>query len=106
MTREALIGKWLKKGSRRNITWILHPDGSVSQEVNGALREGDDTAEWKIIDDRHWQIRVTIPPRPDKPGLEEGAVEVVDYEVLRFTRDEMELRSFDEEPEIYVRVGA
>jgi hypothetical protein len=106
MTREALVGRWLVKGSRRNLTWILHPDGSVSQEVNGVLRQSDDTAEWKFVDERHWQLRVTIPPRPDTRGLEDGAVEVVDYEVLRFAADEMELQSFDSEPEVYVRMRA
>ena len=61
-------------------------------------------AEWRFLNDRQWQLRIFIPPQPDVPGLEDGAVEVIDYTVLAFADDRMEVASFDSEPEIYERV--
>jgi hypothetical protein len=108
MTQEDLVGKWLLKGSRRKIVMILQPDGMVSEEVNGEVRQTpkDITIEWRFIDERHWQLRTTIPPSPDTPGLEDGAIEVTDYEVVRFTGDEMELEAFDQEASVYERIKA
>ncbi len=39
-------------------------------------------------------------------GLKDGAVEVIDFEVVKFTGDEMELEAFDEEITVFKRIKA
>ena len=63
------------------------PDGQTHEEH----------AEWEYVDATHWKLRVTIPPDPDIPGLEDGAVEVVDYEITSEEPDRMSLMEFDVE---------
>ena len=63
-----------------------------------------ESAEWRFVSDSQWQLRILIPPQQDIPGLEEGAVEVIDYTVLSFAGDRMEVASFDSEPEVFERV--
>jgi hypothetical protein len=106
MTRDDLFGKWLLKGSRKKVAMILRPDGKVSEEINGVVTQSDITSEWRFVDERHWQLRTTIPPRPNMLGLKDGAVEVIDFEVVKFTGDEMELEAFDEEITVFKRIKA
>jgi hypothetical protein len=82
----------------------LHSNGTVSEERGDVISSGDGvTTEWRFVDEHHWQLRRTVPPSPDIEGLEEGAIEVTDYEVLDFSRDKMTIEAFDEETVIYER---
>jgi hypothetical protein len=63
------------------------PDGQVYEEH----------AEWHLVDATHWTLRLMIPPDPGIPGLESGAVEVIDYEIKSEQPGGMSLMQFDVE---------
>jgi hypothetical protein len=81
----------------------LYPDGRAKLESaapNGLTYT--EKATWEYVDQRHWKLRLDIPPDPDTPGLEDGAIDVADYEVIAFDGSRMELMKFDyESPFVY-----
>ena len=103
MRKVDLIGTW--KGSESDSCIHLREDGSAVCDV--ALRDGSSTFEmatWQYVDATHWKLKLVIPPQPDIRGLEDGAIDVSDYEVVSFTPDRMELMVFDyENPFVYER---
>ena len=104
MHKEQLIGSW--KWKDHNSIMHLHSDGSAvcegQSQTGQIIREN---ATWEYVDDTHWKLRLIIPAQPDVPGLEEGAGDVGEYEVISFTPQRMELTKFDyESPFVYERV--
>jgi hypothetical protein len=58
-----------------------------------------------IFDDTHWNLSLQIQPDPKIPGLEDGAIDVSEYEIVKSDADRMELMKFDFEfPFVYERV--
>jgi len=94
MKREELIGTWK---SIKFSEWMhLNPDGTAVYETRTADGASDKaSATWQYVDDNHWKLKVVIPPEPDTPGLEDGAVDVSDFEVISFSPQRMEVALFD-----------
>jgi hypothetical protein len=94
MTQDELIGTWTC-----TLTGSIHelrPDGTCvirTTAPNGKTYE--DRAEWQYHDGAHWTLRLFIEPDPDIPELEDGGVEVIDYEVVAEGPGRMSLRQFD-----------
>ena len=88
-------------------TWRRKEDGSViTLRMDGmAVLSSGEHAEWRYVDECCWQLRISIPENPVVPGLEEGAVEEVDYEIIEFIGDAMTVRGFDQEPQSYERIS-
>jgi hypothetical protein len=84
----------------------LNSDGTAVYEkpgANGAVETA--TATWQYVDGTHWKFKVVIPPEPDTPGLEEGAIDVSDFEIISFSPQRMEVTLFDYDSKfIYERV--
>ena len=96
MTRDHLIGRW--RCVRTGTLYDLATDGTC--ETRTPRRDGTEAverAEWKFVDATHFTLRLTIPPDPDAPGLEDGAVELTEYEIRAETTGEMHLAEFDVE---------
>ena len=104
MKREELIGNW--KSSKFSEWMHLNSDGTGVHEKRADDGTVDSlTATWQYADDTHWKFKVVIPPEPDTPGLEAGAIDVSDFEVISFSRERMEVALFDYESTfIYERV--
>jgi len=80
----------------------LNSDGSAVLETDSS----SDEASWEWVDQQHFKIKLKIAPQPDVPGLEDGAIEVMDYEVVNFSYARMEAMQFDYEFSfIYERIG-
>ena len=110
MKREDLVGTWKLVGTRLpgqqqpmpvkfEIVMRLDSDGSAelrSRNRFGAV--GVDRATWEYVDERHWKLKLVIPPVEGMPPLEQhGAVDVSDYELQSFRDGQMELTQFDYE---------
>jgi hypothetical protein len=96
MTRDQLIGTW--RCTQTGSTHELRPDGSClirTTTPNGATH--DEHAEWEHVDAKHWKLSITIAPDPNIPGVEEGAGEVIDYEITSELPNRMSLMQFDVE---------
>jgi len=96
MTRDQLIGTWRRKCT--DSTFALRSDGSCIIHTtlpNGQVHE--EQAKWQHVDATHWTLRLIIPPDPGIPGLEDGAVEVIDYEIQSEQPGRMSLMQFDVE---------
>lgn len=105
MKKEDLVGTW--KADTRDSWMHLKADGSAiceTRDTDGTpIRE---SATWVYVDPRHWKLKIEIPPQPHVPGLEEGVIDVSDYEVVAFSPQRMELMLFDNEyPFVYNRVS-
>jgi hypothetical protein len=60
----------------------LWPDGTCIIRTNTPdAATSEEEAQWEYLDPKHWRLRLFIPPDPQIPGMEDGAVEVIDYEV-------------------------
>ena len=104
MKREELVGTW---ESNKHDEWMhLHSDGTAAWEArqaDGSVNTA--TATWEYLDDTHWKFKVVVPPEPGTPGLEDGAIDVSDFEVVAFSPQRMEVALFDYESTfIYVRI--
>ena len=96
MTRDQLIGTW--RCTQTDSTHELRADGSCvirTTTPNGETHE--EQAEWQHVDANHWKLRLVIPPDPQMSGLEDGAVEVIDYEITSEQPNRMSLMQFDVE---------
>ncbi len=98
MTRDQLIGTW--RCTQTGSTHELRPDGScVIRTTTPDGQTFDEQAEWEQIDakQKHWKLRLIIPPDPQMPGLEDGAVEVIEYEIKSEQPNRMSPMQFDVE---------
>ena len=108
MKREDLVGTWKLVGTRlpgqqqpmpvkHEIVMRLDPDGTAelwTPNRFGAV--GVERATWEYVDERHWKLKLIIPPG-SIPTLENGAVDVSDYDIQSFSDGRMELTKFDYE---------
>jgi len=105
--RDDLVGTWKLVGTRLpgqqpmpvNLESVmrLDPDGTAElRNTNRFGAVGVERATWEYVDERHWKLKLVIPPAPI-PTLEHGAVGVSDYEVQSFRDGRMELTKFDYE---------
>jgi hypothetical protein len=96
MTRDQLTGTW--RCTQTGSTHELRSDGSctIRTTAPGGQTHAEQ-AEWEHIDAKHWKLRLIIPPDPQTPGLEDGAVEVVEYEIRSEQPNRMSLMQFDVE---------
>ncbi len=103
MTRERLIGTW-RCGLTGSI-YELRPDGLCAVRTATPNGTYEQEAEWEFVDERHWTLRVITPPDPQIPGMEDGAVDVIDYEVASEGPGRMSLVRHDVEfPFVWERV--
>src|SRR6185503_16103692 len=94
MQKAQLIGDW--KNAKTGSVLQLRPDGSATVVTSTKAGAVEEAGTWEYLDARHWRFRLYIPPQPDQPGLEEGAWDVTDYEVISFADTRMECTEFDD----------
>lgn len=99
MTKEKLIGTW-QRVVDRTAKFVLREDGVAVEAFDGGRREGT----WKHIDESHWVYRVVIPPDPSTHGLEDGANESTEYEILHEDEKTMVIQAFDEDAFTYRKI--
>lgn len=111
MLRSELIGMWqlvhFFEPVKDGMKLTLREDGTAIFEGQSPSGERwrDSTSTWEYVNPRKWRLKRYIEPDPDTPGLEEGVVEIIDYDVQSFDRNRMELMEFDyEAPFTYERV--
>ena len=109
MNREDLVGTWKLVGTRLpgqqqpmpvNLESVIRLDPDGTAELRNANRFGAvgvERATWEYVDERHWNLKLFIPPTPKIPSLEHGTVDVSEYEVEAFGKSRMELTKFDYE---------
>jgi hypothetical protein len=84
----------------------LFDDGLASVATSKAEFSSIDQATWEYNDDAHWNLKLQIAPDPKTPGLEDGAIDVSEYEIVESDANRMELMTFDLEfPFVYERVS-
>lgn len=84
-----LVGKWRKSSS----VYELRADGAAVITTDGQVEQGT----WQWVDATHWNLRTMIPPQPEIAGLEDGAVDVQEYEVIELSPTHMRTKVFDYE---------
>jgi hypothetical protein len=96
MTRDQLIGTW--RCTQTGSTHELRLDGScLIRTTTADGKTLDEQAEWEYVDAKHWKLSIVIDPDPNIPGLEEGAGEVIDYEITSERPNRMSMMKFDVE---------
>lgn len=76
----------------------LKSDGTaVLRTSTNAGEEIKENAAWEIVDGTRWVLRTKIPPRPETPGLGNGAVDVTEFQVIAIEKNRIELKVFDYE---------
>ena len=84
-----LVGRWRKSSS----VYELRADGVAVIPTDDQVEQGT----WQWVDATHWRLRTVIPPQPEIPGLEDGAVDVQEYEVIELSSTHMRTKVFDYE---------
>jgi hypothetical protein len=111
MRRDQLVGSWkLTAWGPLPIDYTsvmtLFDDGSASVATSKDEYSSMDQATWEYIDDAHWNLNLQVAPDPKTPGLEDGAIDVSEYEIVESDANRMELMVFDFEfPFVYERVS-
>jgi hypothetical protein len=96
MTRDKLVGTW--KCRQTNIVRELRPDGfGISRITRPDGRMHGSRLEWSLIDPVHWRMGVYIDPVPHIPGLENGTIQEIVYEIIAEDESTMSLVEFDVE---------
>jgi hypothetical protein len=99
LTREGLVGTWQHGAS----LYDLRPDGTAVITTDGESEAGT----WHWVDATHWMLKTTIPPDPETPGLEEGAIHVEEFEVVEASPTHFRARVFDYESDfLFTRVSS
>jgi hypothetical protein len=92
-----------------NYESVIHLSDDGVATVTTSIADGTsttDSATWEFVDGEHWNLNLNIPADTSTPGLEEGAVDVSEYEVVAFDNGRMQLAKFDFEfPFVYERIG-
>lgn len=98
LQRSDLVGKWRKSST----VYEFRVDGSAMITTDDYVEQGT----WHWVDATHWKLRAVIPPQPSIPGLEDGAVDVQDYEVIELSPKHMRAKVFDREFDLlFSRIG-
>jgi len=97
LTRDDLVGTWQHGPS----VYDLRPDGTAVITTEGESEAGT----WLWVDATHWKLRTTIPPDPNIPGLEDGAINIEEFEVVEASPTHFRARVFDDESDfLFTRV--
>lgn len=96
--RGDLVGTWQHSSS----VYELRADGVAVMTTDGQVEQGT----WHWVDETHWKLKTVIPPQPEIPGLEDGAVDVQEYEVIEASPTHMRAKVFDYEFDfLFSRLG-
>ena len=61
MTADELVGTWHAQSHRSSMA--LHPDQTVTLTTSFDDGVIEESAEWRFLNKRQWQLRITIPAR-------------------------------------------
>src|SRR6266487_2059604 len=98
MKRGELVGSW--KWVDSSLGEMSLPAGVTIMQLNAdgtALMGSTEEATWEWVDEKHFKVKLVIAPQPGVPDLEDGAVDVQEYEIKNATLNRMELATFDYE---------